>query len=64
MVFDSKNMISSLYFPYQPLGKSGEISTFSKMLEHNFRQEKKNFFLMIFLYVIATDEISLIPKFY
>ena len=26
--------------------------------------KKKNFFLMIFLYVIATDEISLIPKFY
>ena len=26
--------------------------------------KKKNVFLMIFLYVIAADEISLIPKFY
>ena len=33
------------------------------MLRQNFQHEK-NFFLMIFLYVIATDEISLIPKFY
>ena len=62
MVFDSKNMISSLYFPYQPLGKIRGNQYIFQNDGTKFSTRKKKF--DDFLYVIAADEISLIPKFY